>query len=117
MSACDKFVPGVLDNLIDIFVSEGDSMIMSALCAVFEPSIIASSSSLSQETLATLCEFLNMCSLSYSADLGSGIYGFHEFVRHMGSNVSLSTVKDIAQVSVRNKSIHPVVGYLAKRIC
>jgi hypothetical protein len=59
VSACDKFIVGVMENLKDRFVCEGDSKIMSALCAVFQPSVIASSSALSKETLATLTKYLD----------------------------------------------------------
>lgn len=44
----------MIDNLRDIFVSEGDGTVMSSLCSIFDPSFISSSTPPTQETLTTL---------------------------------------------------------------
>ena len=43
ISACEKFVSGVIVNLRDRFVSKGDGQVISAMCSLFHPSLIASS--------------------------------------------------------------------------
>lgn len=116
VSACEKFVSGVIANLRDRFVSEGDGKVMSALCSIFDPSFISSTIPPSQETLTTLSDFLQKCSFSNSEDLCSEVVGFHEFVRHVGSSAGLTSVKDIAQFSFRHSSVYPVVGYLGRRL-
>lgn len=84
VSACEKFVSGVIDNLRDRFVSEGDGKVMSALCSIFDPSLISSTTPPSQETLNTFIDFLQKCFFSNSEDLCSEVVGFHEYVRHVG---------------------------------
>ncbi|XP_052706729.1 zinc finger protein 862-like [Crassostrea angulata] len=116
VSACEKFISGVIANLRDRFVSEGDGKVMSALCSIFDPSFISSTIPPSQETLTTLSDFLQKCSFSNSEDLCSEVVGFREFVRHVGSSAGLTSVKDIAQFSFRHSSVYPVVGYLGRRL-
>ena len=43
VSVCKKFVSAVIVNLRDRFVSKGDGQVMSAMCSLFDPSLIASS--------------------------------------------------------------------------
>ena len=45
-------------NLKDTFVSKGDGQVMSAMCSLFNPSLIASSVSPSKETLAILADLI-----------------------------------------------------------
>ena len=72
-------------SLRDRFVSKGDGQVMSAMCSLFDPSLIASSVSSSKETLAILVDFLQTCYFPNYQSLRSEVVGFHEFVRHSGS--------------------------------
>nr|XP_022317923.1 zinc finger protein 862-like [Crassostrea virginica] len=116
ISACEKFVSGVIVNLRDRFVSKGDGQVMSAMCSLFDPSLIASSFSPSKETLAILVDFLQTCSFPNYQSLRSEVVGFHEFVRHSGSSTGLSTVKDLAQFGIRYSDLFPVVGFIGRRM-
>ena len=89
ISACEKFVSGVIVNLRDRFVSKGDGQVMSAMCSLFDPSLIASSVSPSKETLAILVDFLQTCSFPNYQSSRSEVVGFQEFVRHLGSSTGL----------------------------
>ena len=107
---------GVIVNLRDRYVSKGDRQFISAMCTLFDPSLIASSVSLSKETLAILVDFLQTCSFPNYQSLRSEVVGFHEFVRHSGSSTGLSTVKDLAQFGIRHSELFPVVGFIGRRM-
>lgn len=89
---------------------------MSALCSIFDPSLISSTTSPSHETLTILIDFIQKCFYFKFRGFMFGIVGFHEYVRHVGSSAGLTSVKDVAQFSCRHSSVYPVVGYLGRRL-
>lgn len=89
---------------------------MSALCSIFDPSLISSTTSPSHETLTILIDFIQKCFYFKFRGFMFGIVGFHEYVRHVGSSAGLTSVKDVAQFSCRHSSMYPVVGYLGRRL-
>lgn len=46
----------------------------------------------------------------------SNVVGFHEYVRHAGSNAGFTSVKDVAQFSSRHSFVYPVVVFLGRRL-
>ena len=92
---------------------------MSAMCSLFDPSLIAliaSSVSPSKDTPAILVDFLQTYSFPNYQSLRLEVVGFHEFVRHSGSNIGLSTVKGLTQFGIRHSELFPVVGFIGKRM-
>ena len=100
----------------DRIVSKGDRQVISAMCSLFDPSLIASADSPSKETIAIMVDFLQTCSFPNYQSLRSEVVGFHEFVRHSGSSTGLSTVKDLAQFGIRHSDLLPVVGFIGRRM-
>ena len=109
----------VIVNLRDRSVSKGDGQVMSAMCSLFYPSLIAliaSSVSPSKDTPAILVDFLQTCSFPNYQSLRLEEVGFHEFVRYSGSSTGLSTVKDLAQFGIKHFELFPVVGFIGRRM-
>ncbi|KAJ8321756.1 hypothetical protein KUTeg_000227 [Tegillarca granosa] len=65
--------------------------------------------------MESLNSFLKSVSIKES-DLESELIGFHGYIRGMGCSKSISTVRDVAQIAVRQICSYPVVGMLAKRL-
>ena len=86
------------------------------MCSLFDPSLIASSVSPSKETLAIQIDFLQKCSFCNYQFLRSEVVGFNEFVRVLGSNTGLSTVKDLGQFRIRHAELIPVVGFIGREM-
>ncbi|KAJ8299937.1 hypothetical protein KUTeg_021456 [Tegillarca granosa] len=115
VSACEHFVTEVVENLRDRFSYKGDALVMTVVSGLFDPSVIASDSVLSSDDIDTITTYLQSVSIK-KADLDNEALGFHEYIRNMSGSKTVSSVKDVAQVAVKQICSYPSLGLLAKRL-
>ncbi|KAJ8301785.1 hypothetical protein KUTeg_020772 [Tegillarca granosa] len=115
VSVCEQFVTGVVENLRDRFSDKGNALVMTVVSGLFDSLVIASDSGLSSDDIDTITTYLQSVSIK-KADLDNEILGFHEYIRNMSGSKTVSSIKDVAQVAVKQICNYPSLGLLAKRL-
>ncbi|KAJ8303737.1 hypothetical protein KUTeg_018660 [Tegillarca granosa] len=114
VSSCEAFVDHTVSNLKERFSDGKDAKIMSAMCAVLNPSL---DGQLSSDDVTTVGDYLSSCGIKDSACFAQELSSFNGYVKVQvnKNSESVNSVKDVAQLGLKLLDIFPVVGIMCKR--
>lgn len=111
VSACDKFITGMVRSMNDRFSDNEDSSVLSAFSNFFNPLVDRDSKEGDVEVITEyLCKVgFECCSDELDLFLGYA----HTLVRD--GNKSVKSSKDLANLAIRKKDVYPVAAEAAER--